>query len=56
MQRRDPRSFLEEVFAQLPDLDESTREALLEASADKAGTKRASRIAAILAQEAPADE
>ena len=49
MQRRDPRSFLQEVLGQVPELSAETREKLLALVSDKPGTKRASKIAAVLA-------
>ena len=52
MQRRDARSFLEEVLSQVPDLDPKMRDKLLGTVADKPGTKRAAKLAAILADEA----
>jgi hypothetical protein len=48
MQRRDARSFLEEVLADVEGLDDDTREKLLAAVADKPGTKRATKLAGIL--------
>ena len=57
MQRRDPRSFLEEVLAQTPDLPAEAREQLLALVAEKPGTKRATKLAAILAAaDGPTDE
>ena len=49
MQRRDPKSFLEEVLAQVSDLPEDVKEGLRDLVDDKPGAKRASKIAAILA-------
>jgi hypothetical protein len=49
MQRRDPKGFLEGVMADVPDLSPETKEQLLGIVGDKVGTKRAARIAAILA-------
>jgi hypothetical protein len=49
MQRRDPRSFLEGVLAQVGGLSADTTEQLLAVVADKPGTKRAAKLAAILA-------
>ena len=57
MQRRDARGFLEEVLARVsaPErLSAETREKLLAVVGDKPGTKRASKLAAILAE--PDDE
>lgn len=51
MQRRDAKSFLEEVLTQVPDLDPKMRDELLAVVAEKAGTKRASKLAEILAGE-----
>jgi hypothetical protein len=51
MQRRDARGFLEEVLSQLPDLDPKMREELLELVDEKPGTKRAAKLAAVLAGE-----
>ncbi len=51
MQRRDPKSFLEEVLAQVPDLSKDAKEKLLALVNDKPGTKRASKIAAAIAGE-----
>ncbi len=50
MQRRSARSFLEEVLLKIPDLPQETRDALLEAVDDKAGTKRAAKLAGIIAK------
>jgi hypothetical protein len=49
MQRRSARSFLEEVLLKIPDLPPETRDKLLDAVDDKPGTKRASKLAAIIA-------
>lgn len=49
MQRRDPKSFLEEVLAQVPDLSKEAKEKLLALVNDKPGTKRAGKIAAAIA-------
>jgi len=51
MQRRDAKSFLEEVLSQIPDLDAKMRAELLELVDDKPGTKRAAKLAAVLADE-----
>jgi Mg2+/Co2+ transporter CorC len=51
MQRRDARSFLEEVLSQIPDLDPKMRDELLEIVAEKPGAKRAAKLAEILAGE-----
>jgi hypothetical protein len=51
MQRRDARSFLEEVLTQVPDLDPDMRDKLLATVSEKPGTKRAAKLAAILAGE-----
>jgi Mg2+/Co2+ transporter CorC len=51
MQRRDARSFLEEVLSQIPDLDPKMRDELLAIVAEKPGPKRAAKLAAILADE-----
>ena len=48
MQRRDARSFLEEVLSQIPDLDPKMRDELLATVSEKAGPKRAARLAEIL--------
>ena len=49
MQRRDPKSFLEEVLAQVPDLSKEAKQKLLALVSDKPGTKRAGKIAAAIA-------
>jgi hypothetical protein len=49
MQRRDARGFLEEVLSQVPDLDPKMRDELLGLVAEKPGTKRAAKLAAVLA-------
>jgi len=54
MQRRDARSFLEDVLTQIPELDPKMRDELLATVADKAGTKRAAKLAEILAGEGKA--
>ncbi len=54
MQRRDARSFLEEVLSQIPDLDAKMRDELLALVDDKPGTKRAAKLAAVLAGEGEA--
>ena len=51
MQRRDARSFLEEVLSQVPDLEPKMRDELLALVDDKPGTKRAAKLAAVLAGE-----
>jgi Mg2+/Co2+ transporter CorC len=51
MQRRDAKSFLEEVLSQIPDLDPKMRAELLELVDDKPGTKRAAKLAAVLAAD-----
>jgi len=51
MQRRDARSFLEEVLSQIPDLDPKMREELIGLVDDKPGTKRAAKLAEVLAGE-----
>ncbi len=51
MQRRDARSFLEAVLSQIPDLDPRTRDKLLDMVAEKPGTKRAAKLAAVFADE-----
>ena len=51
MQRRDARSFLEDVLSQIPDLDPDMRDKLLATVAYKPGAKRASKLAAILADK-----
>lgn len=51
MQRRDARSFLEEVLSQIPDLDPTMRDELLGLVDEKPGTKRAAKLAAVLAGE-----
>jgi hypothetical protein len=50
MQRRDARSFLEEVLGQVEGLDDATKGKLLALVADKPGTKRAAKLAAVLAE------
>jgi hypothetical protein len=50
MQRRSARSFLEEVLLKISDLPQETRDALLEAVDDKPGTKRAAKLASIIAK------
>lgn len=52
MQRRSARSFLEEVLLKVPDLPQETRDALLEVVDDKPGTKRAAKLASIIARGA----
>ncbi len=54
MQRRDAKSFLEEVLSQIPDLGPKMRDELLELVDDKPGTKRAAKLAAVLADEGEA--
>lgn len=49
MQRRDPRTFLEGVLAQVSELPPSVHEQLFALVEEKAGTKRAAKIAQILA-------
>ena len=56
MQRRDARSFLEDVLSQIPDLDPKMREELLGLVDDKPGTKRAAKLAAVLATETDESE
>ena len=56
MQRRDARSFLEEVLSQVPELDQKMRDGLFALVDEKPGTKRASKIAAILAGAAEGEE
>lgn len=51
MQRRDARSFLEEVLTQVPDLDPKMRDELLGIVAEKPGPKRAAKLAEILAND-----
>ena len=51
MQRRDPKTFLEEVLSQVKELSPDTREKLLALTSEKAGTKRAQKIAALLSSE-----
>jgi hypothetical protein len=48
MQRRDPKSFLEEVLAQVPELSKDTREKLLALISEKPGAKRAAKLAKAL--------
>ena len=50
MQRRDARGFLEDVLARVPEVSAETREKLLAVVGDKPGTKRAAKLAAILAE------
>ncbi|MFT3696827.1 MAG: hypothetical protein QM831_27040 [Kofleriaceae bacterium] len=49
MQRRDAKSFLEEVLSQVPDLDPKMKQDLLGLVGEKSGTKRAAKLAAVLA-------
>lgn len=56
MQRRDAKSFLEEVLSQIPDLGPEMRDQLLELVDDKPGTKRAAKLAAVLAAETDESE
>lgn len=49
MQRRDPKTFLEEVLAQVPSIDAATKEKLFALVPEKPGTKRAQKIAQVLA-------
>lgn len=51
MQRRDPKSFFEEVLAKLPDVDDATKKKLLALVEDKPGTKRAQKISAVIAEK-----
>jgi hypothetical protein len=51
MQRRDARSFLEEVLSQVPDLDPKMREELIGLVDEKPGPKRAAKLAEVLAGE-----
>ena len=51
MQRRDARSFLEEVLTQAPDLDPEMRDKLLATVSEKPGPKRAAKLADVLAGE-----
>jgi hypothetical protein len=51
MQRRDARSFLEDVLSQIPDLDPKMRDELIALVAEKPGAKRAAKLAAVLAGE-----
>lgn len=55
MQRRSARSFLEEVLLKVPDLPQETRDALLEMVDDKPGTKRAAKLASVIARGAKED-
>ena len=48
MQRRDARTFLEEVLKGVEGLDEEARQKLLAVVADKPGTKRAQKLANVL--------
>ena len=54
MQRRDARSFLEEVLSKIPELDPTMRDELLALVDEKPGTKRAAKLAAVLASEGEA--
>lgn len=56
MQRRDARSFFEEVLSRVPEVSAETREQLLALAADKPGTKRASKLAAVLARDDQGDK
>lgn len=56
MQRRDAKSFLDEVLSQIPDLDPKMREELLELVDEKPGTKRAAKLAAVLAADTDESE
>jgi hypothetical protein len=49
MQRRDPRTFLEGVLAQVSELPPSVHEQLFALVDEKSGTKRAAKIAQIIA-------
>lgn len=49
MQRRDPRTFLEGVLAQVTEIPDGAHAELLALVGEKAGTKRAQKIAAIIA-------
>jgi hypothetical protein len=48
MQRRDARTFLEEVLKGVEGLTADTRDKLLAVVADKPGTKRAAKLASVL--------
>ena len=48
MQRRDARTFLEEVLQGVEGLDEDARKKLLAVVGDKPGTKRAQKLASVL--------
>ena len=52
MQRRSAKSFLEEVLLKVPDMPQDAKDALLETVDDKPGTKRAGKLAAIIAKAA----
>ena len=54
MQRRSAKSFLEEVLLKVPDLPQEAKDALLETVDDKPGTKRAGKLASIIASAAKA--
>jgi len=56
MQRRDARSFLEEVLSHVEGLSAETREKLLAVVADKPGTKRAAKLASVLVQDAAEEQ
>jgi hypothetical protein len=56
MQRRDPKSFLEEVLAQVPDLSKDAKQKLLALVSEKSGTKRAGKIAAAIAGQREDDD
>lgn len=51
MQRRDARSFLEEVLSQIPDLEPNMRDELLALVDDKPGAKRVAKLAEVLGGE-----
>jgi hypothetical protein len=48
MQRRDARTFLEEVLKGADGISDETRDKLLAAVADKPGPKRAAKLASVL--------
>lgn len=52
MQRRSAKSFLEEVLLKVPDMPQDAKDALLETVDDKPGTKRAGKLASIIAKAA----
>jgi len=52
MQRRDARTFLEEVLKGVSGLSDETRDKLLAVVAEKPGPKRAAKLASVLVVDA----